>query len=301
MTSVQLPSDRRFRRAHVAPSRRRPGRVARWRRAARIAALAVVGLGLASWSVTQLRSARVFAVSSVGVSGNTRISRADLDALLAGLAGANIVTLDLDRWRQGLLSSPWVEAAAVRRVLPNRVEVVLRERQPMAIGRFGGTLYLLDRAGEVITEYGPLYADLDLPLVDGLAAPAWQRDSIVDARGASLAVRLLADLEQRPDLLRLVSQVDVRDTRNAVVILRGDTANLRLGTTKFADRLQTYVDLAPTLRERLVEIDYVDLRFDERVFARPVAGTANARTGGAVNANGNGRAGGVERGNSSGR
>ena len=34
--------------------------------------------------------------------------------------------------------------------------------------------------------------------------------------------------------------------------------------------MQSYVDLAPALRDRVPEIDYVDLRFDERVYVRPV-------------------------------
>ena len=37
----------------------------------------------------------------------------------------------------------------------------------------------------------------------------------------------------------------------------------------FVDRLQSYVDLAATLRERVALLDYVDLRFDERIYVRP--------------------------------
>ena len=35
------------------------------------------------------------------------------------------------------------------------------------------------------------------------------------------------------------------------------------------ERLQSYLDLLPALRERIPDIDYVDLRFDERVYVRP--------------------------------
>jgi cell division septal protein FtsQ len=33
--------------------------------------------------------------------------------------------------------------------------------------------------------------------------------------------------------------------------------------------VQSYVDLAPALHQRVPDIDYVDLRFDERVYVRP--------------------------------
>jgi cell division septal protein FtsQ len=63
--------------------------------------------------------------------------------------------------------------------------------------------------------------------------------------------------------------VDVTDLRDAVVILKGDTALVRIGDDHFVERLQSYLDLAPALRERVPDIDYVDLRFGERVYVRP--------------------------------
>ena len=42
------------------------------------------------------------------------------------------------------MASPWVEEATLRRVLPATVEVTIRERRPMAIGRVGQALYLVD-------------------------------------------------------------------------------------------------------------------------------------------------------------
>ena len=47
---------------------------------------------------------------------------------------------------------------------------------------------------------------------------------------------------------------------------------VRLGDDQFVDRLQSYLDLAPALRERVENIDYVDLRFDERVYVGPARG-----------------------------
>ena len=44
---------------------------------------------------------------------------------------------------------------------------------------------------------------------------------------------------------------------------------VRVGGEQFAERLQSYLDLAPALRERIAAIDYVDLRFDDRVYVRP--------------------------------
>ena len=54
-------------------------------------------------------------------------------------------------------------------------------------------------------------------------------------------------------------------------MLQDDAALLHLGEERFLERVQSYVDLAPALRQRVPDIDYVDLRFEERVYVRPAA------------------------------
>ena len=114
--------------------------------------------------------------------------------------------------------------------------------------------------------------DFDLPIIDGLSGRPTAEGNLVDEGRTMLAARVIAALQARPELARRVSQIDVSDAHDAVVILEGDTAMLRLGEQEFADRIQGYLDLAPTLRERVSDIDYVDLRFDDRLYVRPVNG-----------------------------
>jgi cell division protein FtsQ len=269
---VSAPTDKRFRRRHVTPRTRR--RFALSRR--RLAAAAVVATGVLYVGYQAALAAvtsEMVTVTRMTVSGNSRLSRDDVLALVDGLEGRNMLVLDLDEWRQRLLASPWVADAALRRVLPGTVDIVVSERQPLGIARIGERLHLVDRRGAVIAEYGPGYADLDLPLIDGLVPPgaAPPDRPMVDETRAALAVRLLTSLEADPQLSGRLSQVDVSDARDAVVMLEGDTALVRVGDDQFVERLRSYVDLAAALHERVSQIDYVDLRFGERVYVRPQA------------------------------
>ena len=193
--------------------------------------------------------------------------------MIDGLSGRNMLLLNLEEWRRRILDSPWVEDVAIRRVLPGTVDVAIAERQPVGVGRLGDQLYLLDQRGDIIDEFGPDHAEFDFPIIDGLAAAETsEADGLaVDAGRAALAMRLLAALQARPDLASRVSQIDVSDVRDAVVLLKGDTALVRVGDDQFAERLQSYLDLAPALRREVPQIDYVDLRFGERVYVRPQA------------------------------
>jgi len=271
MRAIAAPADKRFRRAHVKPARKRQVSARRVWLAARV--VAVLGVTLyAGWRGTALvLGAPALQVARVTIRGNERLSTGEVRSIVDGLKGQSILTIELAEWRKRLMASPWVEEVTLRRMLPSRVDITIRERRPMGIGRLAGALYLVDAHGVVIDEYGPKYADFDLPIVDGLSGRPNAEPNSVDERRAMLAARVIAGLQNRPDIAKRVSQIDVSDAHDAVVILEGDTAMLRLGEQDFADRIQGYLDLAPALRERVSDIDYVDLRFDDRLYVRPVS------------------------------
>jgi cell division protein FtsQ len=217
-------------------------------------------------------------IDRVVVRGNARLSNGEVLALLNGLRGENLVWTDLGAWRRRLLASPWVREAALRRSLPSTVEVVVAEREPIGIGRVDGSLYLVDDRGAIIDDYGPQYGDLDLPVIDGLAGPHAPA-ALAEDTHADLAARLLVAARTKPPVLKRISQVDVRDAHNAAVILTGDPAVLYVGEERFVQRLESYLGLAAALRNQVANIDYVDLRFDNRIYVRPASAASSSRRG----------------------
>ena len=275
--AVSAPNDKRFRRVRVSPVARR-GRGRKARVYVGVAVLTVVVLSVAYVAARSFLTADALTITRITVSGNSRVSRGEVLALLDGLRGRNMVLLNLEEWRRRMLASPWVEDVAMRRVLPGTVDVTIAERQPAGLGRIGDALYLLDRRGHVIEEFGPDHAEFDFPIVDGLATDAPVRGTpAVDAGRAALAMRLLAALRGQPELASRVSQIDVSDARDAVVLLKGDTALVRVGNAQFIERLRAYLDIAPALRREVPQIDYVDLRFGERVYVRPQVSAASVQ------------------------
>ena len=93
----------------------------------------------------------------------------------------------------------------------------------------------------------------------------------LDERRAELAGRLIEALAPRADLAKRVSQIDVSNLHDAVVLLDGDSALQHLGEERFLERLQVYADVETAVHERVPGIDYVDLRFGERMYVRPTA------------------------------
>ena len=276
MSAVAARTDRRFRRAHVKPGRKR-----RWYAVLKplvvwTASIAAVGYAAYRTSVVAAQ-AHVLLVDNIVVHGNERLTDGEVMTVLAGLRGESLMWTDLEAWRDRLMRSPWIRDAALRRSLPSTVEIVVTERTPVGIGRIDGELYLIDESGVIIDEYGPHFADFDLPIVDGLPTGTGGVGSVTDEPRAALAAQVIAAVKAKPQISNRLSQVDVSDVHNAAVILTGDSARIQLGEDRFLVRLQSYLDLAATLRERVAEIDSVDLRFDDRIYVRPIGKSKRAK------------------------
>lgn len=267
MSPVAVSADRRFHRAHVKPARKRG--------AVRSVAIATLKYGLlltllgaaAVRTTTFLSTSPTLQISTIQPIGAERVSPETVVGLLAGLRGENILRADLEVWRSKLLESPWIREATFRRSLPSTIQVLVQERTPIAVGRMAGRLYLVDERGATIDEYGPQYASLDLPIVDGFSEKG-DRDG--DAARGALAARLIMALRQKPTVASRLSQVDVSNLHNVTILLNNDTAELRVGDDHFLARVESYLTLSDALRQRVPEIDYVDLRFDGRVYVRPL-------------------------------
>jgi cell division protein FtsQ len=275
MSPVAVSADRRFHRAHVKPARRR----GIWRALAVgvvkfSVMLAVVLVGVSKTN-TFLSTSPLLRINRIDAAGNQRVSTDTVRTMLADLRGENILFADLDGWRSKLLESPWIRDASFRRSLPSTVQVTVFERTPIAIGRMGGRLYLVDERGVAIDQYGPQYASLDLPIVDGFTANG--KDDKADAARGELAARLIMALREKPGVARRLSQVDVSDVHNASILLTDDPAELRIGDDHFLGRVESYLTLSSALHERVPQIDYVDLRFDGRVYVRPAGKAGRPR------------------------
>lgn len=265
--AVPPPADRRFRRKHVKPGRRASRRLS-WRTLAVVVASASLAIVLAGVLVRAAITSRWLSVARISLEGNAQVARGEVDALLGDLIGRSMLTLDLDAWRQNLRDLPWVKDVAIRRVFPNTLVVAVSERTAVGIGRFGEQLCLVDLSGEIIEEYGPNHAGLDLPIINGLAA-AGAAAPETDRRTSKVLARFFEELRRHPDLAHRVSEIDVTDPGNVALVLNGDAVSVHVGDDHFAERLQMYLDIRSRLRETAGDLEYVDVRYLPNVYLMP--------------------------------
>jgi cell division septal protein FtsQ len=111
--------------------------------------LALVVLIGAGWIVYDSASSDRFQVRSVDVQGSVLLSRADIERV-AAVKGANVFWVDRADVAARLRNLPLVQRAEVNPLLPDRVEVRIVERQPVAFWISGEQSYLVDREGVIL-------------------------------------------------------------------------------------------------------------------------------------------------------
>lgn len=161
-----------------------------------VGAGAIVAAGVAGWHWRDVASERVTAfvaqatgavVERIVVSGAVYTGKDELQAALGLKKGDSLVGFDAGSARARIEALPWVRLAAVDRVLPDGVNVVIYEHVPLARVVAEGQIWVINKDGERIV------ADTDnrfagLPLLQGAGA--------AEAAGA-----LFAHLANWPQLL----------------------------------------------------------------------------------------------------
>jgi cell division protein FtsQ len=183
-------------------------------------------------------------------------------------AGRSLYLFPLEERRRQLLAVDWVKNASVSRIWPNRLEVRIEERRPVAFvqlpPRRSGALYnvaLIDEEGVILQK--PPDTAYDLPILTGIQ----ERQS---AGMRALRVRRMQRLcAEIGEICERVSEVDVADPNNLRVRMNahGDSVLLTLGRENYMQRVQRFLDHYPEIHRRLPAAATFDLRLDDRITA----------------------------------
>jgi len=217
------------------------------------------------------------------LSGNQYVSRAAVLEVFAPDRGRSVLRVPLDLRHRQLEAIPWVARASVRRALPNRIQVEITERVPVAFLRHGTELALIDGEGVILER--PLEADFNFPVVTGVPAqmPVDQR-----AQRMKLFTDFLEQINQvKPGASAQISEVDLadaRDLRAAISNLPGSAARnpspavaqaaegpilVYFGDHDFAGKFRLMLDNIAQWSAAAGRVESVDLRFSREVVVNP--------------------------------
>ncbi|TBV83262.1 MAG: FtsQ-type POTRA domain-containing protein [Desulfobulbaceae bacterium] len=143
-------------------------------------ALVVLG-GLLVWQ--QLGQSAFFQITAIRIDGCVRITQKQVLALSGVDVHSNLLALSPRRIRTKIEAHDWIESATVSRKWPNRLQITVRERQPLALLSLPEGLYYTDHFAKPFARALP--GDLDFPVITGLSSwdglPNRQRQAVKQA------------------------------------------------------------------------------------------------------------------------
>jgi cell division protein FtsQ len=231
-----------------------------------------VVLGFAALRLIErhLHTSSSFAIEQIEVSGNQQLTMAQV-IRAAGLAvGQNVFTVGPEEARAQLLHQPWIEFASVRRRLPSRFTIEVRERRAVALLASGPLSLVSDEglAFKVLEANEPS----DLPLITGLDPDLKTQDERALSTALLSAVALLHDYRDAGLARReIISEIHVENDGGLSLYVGLDATYVRLGKPPFRQKLERLREVLARLAKDKARAAYVYLdnqRRLDRVTAR---------------------------------
>ncbi len=221
----------------------------------------------------------------VQVAGNQYVPRGRVLEIFAADRNRSVLRIPLNERRRQIETIPWVEQATVRRALPNRIEVEVTERTPIAFLREGSDLALVDVHGVILDR--PLKANFHFPVVTGMGAdmPIEDRElrmqmfagftqQVEAARAGAMDQVSEVDLTEAKDLRATISGLQVTNTSGGAA---GNDAwgnadapiVVHFGDSDFQSKYWTVLNDIGQWRAAAGRVESVDLRFNGEAVVNP--------------------------------
>lgn len=249
----------------------RARRVLKWTARALLFSVLLSGAALAAWlawagSVLNLEE---FRLREIRFQGAQRLSTENVDNLIRTALPGNLLAIDLDRVRALVEGEDWVKSAVARRRLPDRIEIFVTEREPVAVAEIDGDLHVVDETGLALAPFGSDFQNLDRPLVKGLKSLALENAAPDNLTRMRTYLRIIRELDEAdPDFARSISEIDVSDPRRVAVVPTREPVPVVLGEDDFARRYRIFLsglDYYQELKELHGAIESVDVTLDDKI------------------------------------
>ncbi len=233
--------------------------------------IAVVGL-ITAFVLSKIWT-RDSELSRVVVQGNRITKTEDIERVVSRFFGKKMNEVSLSDIIDTLQSLPYIRKVIATKELPDAVRLRVQERQPVAMAMVKGELKLIDEDGVVMSKSEGVFESKRLPLLTGFTKIV--RDSIsaiskLDSTEAATALAFCNALMETKYAKMLVSQVHLADENQLHIFTAEGDARFIFGRGDYEERLNNFEIFwqQVVVKKGLKPFDYVDVRFDGKIFAK---------------------------------
>lgn len=180
-------------------------------------------------------------------------------------SGRNIFLVDLKQAQSMIKDEyPQLKKVEVRRQFPDRIEIDMIMREPVAVIEYGGGV-VIDREAVVVSTGVKVEGLIKIRGVGFFLNMPSKGDRIKNPMLEKGLVLLDGVYKKMGPNIKNINYVDISDKNNIILCIHG--VNVKMGADDFSHKIDRLNDMLRDSKLHLQEINYIDLRFKDAVIA----------------------------------
>jgi len=202
-----------------------------------------------------------FPLENVVYSGNKYLSPEEANVILGAKKGDSLLSLSSEELADRLMESPWVRQVSIRKELAGTLLVDLVEAEPVAVLKEGDGHYIVDKQGIKLSgvDESDYYF---LPLVN---VKTENREVYTEALQLAREVR-------SKGFEKSIIEITGRKAPESIEMMV-DGLTVKMGNGDYSVKLERLLGLESEIAKisKNQDVEFVDLRFANRMYVKPVA------------------------------
>lgn len=219
-----------------------------------------IASGLASGLWIYYAGVNIFPIREIIFTGSKHITDSELRALAGVKPGDSLFALSAKAVSGRLASSSWIKAVSIRKGYPDKVLMRVTEASPFAILQMRGSSFLVDENGITLDRINDTVPFLPVIVAD----PSKNRENFAGALNLARIVKEKGIAAER-GRVEIIADKGPEDT--AITI---DNLVIKVGSGEYKQKLERFFDIEKEIEKRAMAVDYIDLRFENKVIVKPV-------------------------------
>lgn len=192
---------------------------------------------------------RFFQLRDVEVEGCRRLTEDNVTQMVREVVPEGIWRVEIKKIRDRLLRHDLIESAEVTRVLPDKIHVTIKEREPFTLARLEDRVVCVDLNGVMFGDE-QLLKGSSLPVINGLMASG-DKSKDENRQRMMMYRQLLNELDGvEPQLSSRIDEVIFDEQREIRLILKDQQVAVLVGQEHFRERLNAALDVLEAIRRR---------------------------------------------------
>ncbi len=222
-------------------------------------------------TVYDINSVEVIGARKIPSDEIVRVVRLKLNKDRLFGSSQNIFLFDVNDLKKDLNNIYYLTSLEVLKYLPNKVEVLVVEKEYSAIWKEGDSYYYIDEVGKVIDRANPLEIKKSYPLIDSSKENKFNKNRIIgEEDGIDFVIGVFKTFRKDDiDLLKRFDSfvLDSTDTLK-IVLIEGPEILFSLANDSKKQVLKLVALKNQKLKDDFYNKEYIDLRYGDRVYYR---------------------------------